>query len=247
MAEYAKTGVAILDKALEGGLPRGGTVLICGTPGTGIDLFAKQFAAAASEGENVVYFATSERDEDVMDTMKRLGTKVEPRIVNIGSLYYESVLAKKLEVSKYRLEGLKMRDIMRSDGAASITDERVNFLTMLTYEVSKLQPPYRLVLDSLDFFLEYYDHAGVLSALRTTRAHSQHTKSLALVTMLQGVYDSRTESGIEEVVDIVLEIERLRSGMDFSRNLIIRKVRNHPEMAGIIPVKITHKGFVPSD
>ncbi|MEW5936476.1 MAG: RAD55 family ATPase [Candidatus Thermoplasmatota archaeon] len=237
-----RIGITILDKALEGGLPQGGTMMICGSPGAGVELFAKQFAAAATEKENVVYFATSERDEDVISILQSLGAKAIPRIVNIGALHYERVLEKRLEVSKYRLEGIKMRDIMRQNGPLP-SDESVNFLTTLTYEVSKLSPPFRFVLDSLDFFLEYYDHPSVLSALRTIHAHTQHNKSLALVTMLQGVYDSRTESGVEEIADVVIELERLRSGMDFIRNLIIRKVRNHPEMTGIFPVKITDKGF----
>jgi KaiC/GvpD/RAD55 family RecA-like ATPase len=240
--EYASLGVQILDKALEGGIPKGQTVLVTGTPGCGIELFAKQFASAGVGTENVVYIATVERDEEVLSTMKKFGWREDIKIINIGSRYYESVLAKRLEVSKHRYEGLTMKDIMRQSGPV-VEDDRVNFLTSLTYEVSSIAPPFRLVVDSLDFFLEYYDHSNVLSSLRTIKARAQHSNSLALFTMLKGVYDMRTESGMEEIVDVVIELERQREGMEFTRNLLVKKVRNHPERTGIFPIDIGAKGF----
>jgi KaiC/GvpD/RAD55 family RecA-like ATPase len=240
--EYASLGVPVLDKALDGGIPKGQTVLVTGSPGSGIELFAKQFAGAGTAGESVVYIATAERDEEVQSTMKKFGWRDDLKIINIGSRYYEAVLAKRLEVSKHRYEGLTMKDIMRQTGPIQ-EDDRVNYLTSLTYEVSSLTPPFRLIVDSLDFFLEYYDHGAVLSSLRTIKARAQHSNSLALLTMLKDVYDPRTESGIEEIVDVVIEIERQREGMEFVRNLLVRKVRNHPEKTGIFPIDIGAKGF----
>jgi KaiC/GvpD/RAD55 family RecA-like ATPase len=240
--EIVPLGLAVLDKALDGGVPKGQTILVTGTPGSGIELFAKQFASAGVGSESVVYIATAERDEEVLETMKTFGWKTDIKISNIGSRYYETVLARKLEVSRYRYEGLTMKDIMRQTGPV-IDDDRINFLTSLTYEVSSLTPPFRLVIDSLDFFLEYYEHGSVLSSLRTIKAHTQHSSSLALLTMLKDVYDARTASGIEEIVDVVIELERQRDGMEFNRNLILRKVRNHPEKTGIFGIDIGIKGF----
>ena len=218
-------------------------MLVTGTPGCGIELFAKQFASAGIGSENVIYIATAERDEEVLSTMKKFGWRDDIKIINIGSRYYEAVLAKRLEVSKHRYEGLTMKDIMRQSGPV-VDDDRINFLTALTYEVSSIPPPFRLVVDSLDFFLEYYEHGNVLSALRTIKARAQHSNSLTLFTMLKDVYDPRTESGIEEIVDVVIELERQREGMEFVRNLLVKKVRNHPEKTGIFPIDIGPKGFI---
>src|SRR3970282_367297 len=109
MAKVVSTGIASFDKALMNGLPRGFTVLVTGPPGAGTELVAKQFAAAGVKGENVMYFTTTERDEDVTSTMEDFGWKSDITIVNIGRLYYESVLAKKLEVSRYREEGISVK------------------------------------------------------------------------------------------------------------------------------------------
>src|SRR2546426_1015747 len=142
------------------GLPKGFTLLVCGPPGAGTELLAKQFAGAGG-----------------------------------------------------------------------------------TYEISKRKPPFRLVVDSLDFFLEYYAHADVLSALRTIKAHTQHEEGVALLTMLSSVYDTRTQSGVEEIVDAIVELERVRHENEFRRYLVLRKVRNHPEKTGLYEYTITDKGI----
>ena len=244
MADSVSFGIPALDKAIMNGIPKGYTVLCIGTPGAGVELFAKRFATAGAGSENVTYFSTSERDEDVIQTMKDFNWDTNLNIVNIGTMYYERVLAKHLEVSKYRHEGLSIRDLKQYQAADyNEYDFPTNFLTTLSYEISKLKPPFRIVLDSLNFFLEYYPHNEVLSALRTIKAHTQHNEGVALVTLVKGVLDSRVESGIEEIVDAIIELERLREGFEFKRNLLIRKVRNHPEKTGILAYTIDDKGI----
>ena len=225
------------------GLPKGFTVLVTGPPGAGLELFAKQFAGAAAKGEAVVYFTTSERDEDVVSTMKDFGWNTDLTIVNIGNMHYESVLAPRLEASRYRQEGVTIKDLHKLRAVAAETKREVNFLTTLAYETSKLRPPFRLVVVALDFFLESYAPIDVLSSLRTIKMHTQRAEGLALLTMLSGVHDPRVQSGVEEIVDCVLELERVRDGAAFKRYLVIRKVRNHPEKTGVHPLTLTKEGL----
>lgn len=238
-------GIPTLDKTLMDGLPDGLVILVTGSPGSGTELFAKQFACTGPAKESVVYFTTTERDDDVKSTLDHFGWKSELQIVNIGEQYYEQVLARELEISKYRQEGLKTKDIKRYDSEETEGKKSKNLLTSLTYEVSRIKPPFRIVIDSIDFFLEYYTDRNVLSALRTIKAHIQHNRSIALLTMLTGVHDTRTESGVEEIVDVIIELERQRIDDEFKRNLLIRKVRNHPEKTWIHPYTITKDGITP--
>jgi len=178
MAKVVSTGLPALDKALMNGLPVGFTMLVAGTPGSGTELFAKQFATAPGQDEQVVYFATAERDEDIKSAMEDFNWKSDMKIVNIGNMYYESVLAKKLEVSRARQEGLSTKDLSKLRMKSKQERPEINFLTSLTYEVSKLRPPFRVVIDSLDFFLEYYqDDKGPHAARGRRRPyHDAHER-----------------------------------------------------------------------
>ncbi len=244
MVESVSLGIPTLDKALIGGIPKGFTVLVYGSPGAGMELFAKQFTTGAKQGESVAYISTTERDEDVLDTMKNFNWKSDMKIINIGTEYYEKVLAKKLAVSRFRQEGVSLKDI-RSITSEEMSHETINLLTKLTYEISKLDPPFRIIIDSLDFFLSFYEHSDVLSSLRTIKAHTQHNEGVSLITMLEGVYDTRTQSGIEEIVDVIIELDRERKGTEFKRNMIIRKVRNNPGKTRAMSYVITKEGFQP--
>ena len=243
MAKTASTGIPALDRTLMNGLPKGFTILATAPPGAGLDLFAKQFAAAGAKDENVTYFTTSEQDEDIVGTMQDFGWKADLTIINMGNQYYETVLARRLEASRFRQEGITLKDLLKLRAADAASRREVNFLTALSYEVSRLKAPFRVVVDSLDFFLQYYNHEDVLSALRTIKAHVQRTEGLALLTMLAGVYDTRTQSGLEGIVDAIFELERVRDATSFKRYLVIRKVRNHPEKTGIYPLGLTKDGL----
>ncbi len=235
-------GIEMLDKALMNGVPRGYTILLSGTPGSGKELFAKQFASAGVESENVVYFTTTERDEDIVATMRSFNWNTNIKIVNIGTEYYKKVLEKELLISKYREEGIPVNEIFMPGKKKK--EKELNFLTEVTYEISKLQPPFRIIIDSLDFFLNQYERSKVISALRTIKAHTQYSESVALITMLTNVYDTATQSGIEEIVDVILELEMLRTTSSFDKYLIVKKVRNHPEKTGIFKYEVSDDGFV---
>ena len=240
--KVTSTGVKSLDHSLMDGLPLGFTVLVTGPPGSGTELLAKQFACAGGK-ESAVYFTTTERDEDILGTVKHFGWESKLKIVNIGDQYYQTVLARELEISKYRQEGITLEELQEGRQASQVPRRSQNFLTALTYEVSLLKPPFRCVIDSLDFFLENYGAPATLAAIRTIKAHTQRHEGVALMTLLSQVHDSRVESGIEEIVDCIIDLERERSGNAFKRNLVIRKVRNHPEMTGVKAFDIVKSGI----
>jgi KaiC/GvpD/RAD55 family RecA-like ATPase len=236
---FTSIGIPALDEQLGGGIQKGSTVLVMGTPGSGTEFFAKQFASAGQE--TVTYFTSTERDEDVLGVMREYGWRTDLKIVNVGTKYYESVLAKKLEVSRFRQEGISLGDIRRFRDEDSAKEE--NFLTYLSYEISKLAPPFRVVINSLDFFLENYESPEVLMAMRTIKAHTQHSESVTLMTMLKGVHDSRIQSSIEDLADVILELEHAKQGSEFKKFIIVQKVRNRPVMVGIIPTTFDKTGI----
>ena len=232
-------GIPALDRYLGGGVPRGFTILVVGRPGSGTEFLAKQFASAGDLVTN--YFTTTERDEDIFSVMKQHAWKPNLKIFNIGVKYYQTTLEKRLEISRYRQEGLKYDEVKKVGDDEDDFD--INYLTSLAYEISKLPTPFRVVVDSLDFFLENYDTSEVLSALRTIKAHTQHSESLTLITMLKNVHEPRVQSSIEDMSDMILELERETVQHEIKKFLVIQKVRNNPGLVGSLPCTFGPSGI----
>jgi len=240
------TGIPQLDRLLMNGVPRGSTLLVEGATGSGKELFAKQFAAAGIGSENVVYFPTDESDEDLITTMKRFKWKTNLKTVNIFTQYYEKVLVRELMANRYKQEGLTAREIAKFRGVA-IERERVNFLSESVYEISRLKPPFRVVIDSLDFYLTHYDFPEVLAALQTIKAHVQYNKGLALFTITSEAYEKKVHMSIEAITDIIFEMEITKMASSFENHLLVKKVRNYPEKAAILIYAITENGITPEE
>ena len=72
--ERIPTGIAALDEMLGGGVYRGGSVLISGSPGTGKSSISAKFAeTACRRGERSVLFAYEESPEQVLRNMRSIG------------------------------------------------------------------------------------------------------------------------------------------------------------------------------
>lgn len=73
-AETVTSGIAGLDQMLGGGLPRGGSALVVGPPGTGKSLIAWQFVLqTASRGEKAAFFAFDEAVSTILARAESLG------------------------------------------------------------------------------------------------------------------------------------------------------------------------------
>jgi len=232
-------GIPALDKYLGGGVPKGFTILVVGRPGAGTEYLAKQFASAGDA--KTVYFTTTERDDDITAMMKNHGWKTNLKIFNIGAKYYETTLEKRLEISRYRQEGLRYEDVKKTKGDQEGFE--TNYLTSLAYEISKLPTPFRVVVDSLDFFMENYDIVEVLSAMRTIKAHTQHSESITLMTLLKNVLEARAQSSIEDMADMIVELERDTVQHEVKKFLTIQKVRNNPGLVGSLPCTFGSSGI----
>lgn len=74
--ERISTGIANLDALIEGGIPRGSTVLVAGNPGTGKTILTSHFLyEGLSIGEAGVYVSFSESKKQFYDNFERFGMR----------------------------------------------------------------------------------------------------------------------------------------------------------------------------
>ena len=241
-------GIPKVDRILiDGGVPQGFTILVKGAAGAGMDLFAKQFTSGAEPLESVVYFSTDERLEDVVRLLSEYNWPTNLDIVDFASSYFDRVLARELEISKLKRDGLTVSDLLRLiDASRHEEREETDFLRDMTYRISDLVPPFRVVIDSLDFFLENYPTERVVSAMRTVKAHTYYNKGLTLITLTADMHEKRIENALDAIADIIIEMNIIAIGTEYETRLIIRKVRNYPGMAALMTYTIQpDKGISP--
>jgi len=79
--ERAPTGIPGLDPLLEGGFPKGRSILVTGEPGTGKTIFALQFLLdGLARGEKGIYVAADEEPNDILEQANSLGWDLEKHI-----------------------------------------------------------------------------------------------------------------------------------------------------------------------
>ncbi len=236
------TGIENLDSALMMGVPTGYTILLSGTPGSGIELFAKQFASSYIPGEYSLYITTNERTEDILNTMKNFKWKTENiTIINIGEAFYKRVLEKEIIISKYREEGIPAEEILKPHKFK--LEKEFEIITLVKYALSMVKTPYRLVLDSLDFLFSQTEHTEALSTVRTIKMHTQYTQGISLLTQVSSLYPSMVQNAIEEIVDIIFTMENVRTPLGFDRIFTIKKFRNFPDKVGVFKYNLTTTGI----
>jgi KaiC/GvpD/RAD55 family RecA-like ATPase len=246
----ASTGIKRLDEVLLEGIPAGFTILVESDPAAGMELFAKQFAAGSAKGEKVVYFTTAESASEVKAVMRKFGWAVPMKIHSVATEYYKKVLMKEIERGKVKREGITSHGIQPirpsrtfAESAAEVGE--VNFVEDLVYEICKVRVARRVIIDSLDFFLEQYPAKDVLTAIRSIVAHLKYTKSVGLFTLTKGICEKNVQNSIWSIVDCVLDLEVERMGTSFESRIVLRKVRNMPEKLIVLIYSVTPEGITP--
>ena len=75
------SGIKALDPLIEGGFPRGRSILVTGEPGTGKTIFALQFLAAGlARGEKCIFVTADEGPLDVLEQAASLGWDFERHV-----------------------------------------------------------------------------------------------------------------------------------------------------------------------
>lgn len=79
--ERVPTGISGVDRLIEGGFPKGRSILITGEPGTGKTIFALQFLIEGlGRGEKGIYVAADEGPVDILEQAASLGWDLEKHI-----------------------------------------------------------------------------------------------------------------------------------------------------------------------
>ena len=225
-------GIVELDTALESTLPLGWLGVVEGRSGSGTSLLAKQFAHAGLGASPVLYYTTYERSDDVARAFAGFGWKSEGlHAVDLAAEYYDRVLKRDIEVSRTRERGITYRDLV---GAANMPVQRrtFNLENRLLADLAAIEGPFRLVLDSLDLFLELAEPAQVARVARHIRRLAQEYGGQALLVLQEEHAGATARSLLEELADLVVELKTDTAVDPPMIRVAVRKIGDRPDRTG---------------
>lgn len=224
-----KTGINGLDVMLNGGVPEGRSVLVCGPCGTGKTLTGYHFINQGMlEREKSVFVTFEQRKNNVLHDAKLIGIDLEDMerkgsVRLIGGSF--GTLNHMRQQAKAKPDDLidEIAEVVEKMGATRVVVDSVNLFTMLFDEESNR----RIVLASLIYRLEDIGCTTLFTC--------------------EVPEDSKRFSwfGFEEfMVDGVLSLQRKQFDGKLERSVTIIKMRGSSHITSVRAMQITNKGVV---
>ena len=236
-------GIPEIDQPIWTALPPGWLAVLSGTSGSGAPLLAKQFAHAGVGEVPVLFYTTYERTEDVRKAFDDFGWDPgEIKIVNLADEYFERVLIRGLEIAKAREGGVSLDDLVDSrpqDRALtpfSLTNRMLS-------DLASIDTPFRMVVDSVDFFLEVMEPHDLTTVARQIRHRCQTIGGHALITAHSIAHDRSVFGLLQDISDLVFELKAEPRVDHYDHALSVEKVGNRPDLTRIWAAQLGEAGW----
>lgn len=257
MSDVVPTGIEALDTFLKGGLPRGFTTLLLAPAGSGAEIFAKQFAAGAP-GKRTTYLTTDESAAEVQAAAvagRWDFSSVE--VLDLQTAFADAMMdaqerardpsaagGRRRVDARDLVEGTHSRDLLTRAPNPAGARQRTGYLDRLIEPFARLRPPERLVVHSLDFFLNLNSLEEVVAAVTALKASNARQGGLLLLVLAKGAHGVNAERRLELLADCLIELEVTRKGTTFERFFMVRKVKNRSHGIGVSTYDVTASGLV---
>ncbi|KUH34362.1 ATPase [Thermococcus celericrescens] len=234
--ERVKSGIPGFDDLIQGGFPKGTTVLVTGPTGSGKTTFAVQFAYKGAElyNEPAVIVTLEERAQDLRKEMATFGWDLErlEREKKIAIVDGVSAVVGLPSEEQYVLEGnLNTEDFLR-----------------YIYRVVKAIDAKRLVIDSIpSIAFRLHDESRIREVLLqlNTILLEMGVASILTTEAPDPGRGKISRYGMEEYIarGVVL-LDFVEKEVELKRYLLIRKMRETKHSMKKYPFEITEEGIV---
>jgi KaiC/GvpD/RAD55 family RecA-like ATPase len=236
-------GIPEIDQPIWTALPPGWLSLLSGTSGSGAPLLAKQFAHAGVGDVPVLFYTTYERTEDVKKAFDDFGW--DPggiKIVNLADEYFERVLVHGLEIAKAREGGISLSELV-APKPQDRTLTPFSLTNRMLSDLARIDSPFRMVVDSVDFFLEVMEPHELTTVARQIRHRCQTIGGHALLTAHSVSHDRSVFGLLQDLADLVVELRAEPRHDRFDHTLLIEKVANRPDLTHIWNAELGESGW----
>ncbi len=244
MPEYAPIlGIPEIDEPIATATPPGWLAVLSGTSGSGAPLLAKQFAHAGVGSVPVLFYTTYERSEDVKKAFDDFGwDPASIKIVNLADEYFDRVLQRGLEVASARERGLSADQLVEGPSRDRV-GQSFSLTNRMLADLAAIDSPFRLVVDSVDFFFEVIQPHEVTTVARQIRHRCQTIGGQALLTAHSITHERAVFGALQDLADLSFELRAEPNGTKYDHTLFVDRVGNRPELARIVKVEVGENGW----
>jgi KaiC/GvpD/RAD55 family RecA-like ATPase len=236
-------GIPEVDQTLWTALPPGWLALLSGHSGSGAPLLAKQFAHAGVGNVPVLFYTTYERTEDVQKAFDDFGwDPASVKVVNLADEYYERVLVRGLEVARAREVGLSLDQLVEAP-SKPLAASAFSLTNRMLSDLAGFDSPFRLVVDSVDFFFEVLQPHDVTTVARQIRHRCQTIGGQALLTVHSLAHERSIFGLLHDLADLVFELRADPNGDHYDHTLFVEKVANRPDLTHIWKAETGEDGW----
>jgi len=230
--ERIKTGIEGFDELIEGGFPKKSCILVSGAPGTGKTIFGLQYICnGAKEGEKGLYVTFEQDIDDLISYVSAFGWDL-PTLMETGNLELLST-----EVGKFDIEDLVTK--IKEEGHKRLVIDSLSTILSHPKILEDVDTSYMFV-DKLDRLIPTIMDIKIATRFIVYNIIKK-MKSMDCTTILTSelLLDSKglsRDTISEFLVDGVITLHYIMSGVDAGRTLMIRKIRGTTHSEDIHPI-----------
>lgn len=233
-----ETGINGLDLHLNGGIPKGSTILLLGKPGSGIELFAQQFLMQALKNNELAwYFITRDPPSELKREMNNYGWTIEEEEKKGKIELINGYVARFIG----SLPPKKLRSLAKKKDLKQGTD----VLSKLQDYVTNLDSDKQIrgILDSVSDLIEDQGTNKISNLVKLISSVNRASDSITMILMTKGMHKEETENKLKHNSDVVIELNAEKKGNEIERELFIEKIRGVTTPSKIIPYNIESDGL----
>lgn len=227
MAEKTKTYIEGFDALIEDGLPKGCSILLCGTPGTGKTIFALEYLynGAVHSNEKSLYITFEENADNLRKQARQFGWNLEE-------------LEKKGKLTILDIAPKSIIETTGKDIISRVQKGKYDRLVIDSLSALAINTPntFGSVTDITEISIRRFVY-HFISELRATNATT---------LFISQTPDERkfSNDGVSEFIcDGIIHLRFETLGGNFSRSLLVRKMRKVKNDEDLHPFEIGSKGI----
>ncbi len=227
--EKTPTGIRGFDELLEGGIPRGRTLLITGSTGTGKTVFTNEFLyrGITEHNENGVFVTFEEHPSDIIMNVRNFGWDFDT-LISQNKLVFVDISPDNEPT------------MVSGEYDLSVLVDRIK------YAIKKVNAK-RVVIDSLSMLFLKFSNKDIIRGVIyqiCDELKSLGATSIITAEKADGDKNSLSRYGVEEyVVDGVVELALEPGQQQFLRKIFIKKIRGVGYRSGVAEFEITSSGL----